>query len=97
MGDIHATFEVQMAICHVPIIHRGAGEQGRTILQAFQSSEHEGVRFSGGLNFSSKGKIKSLDNDGFRADRRLLIVERGVHMVTSGQCVCWGHFGSRSY
>ena len=96
-GNIHVILEVQMAICHVPIIHRGAGEQGRTILQVFQGSEYKGVRFSGGLNLLSKGQIEGLDNDGLRADGCFLIVESGVYMVPSGQCICWGHFGSRGH
>ena len=96
-GNIHATLEVQMAICHVPIVHRGAGEQGRTILQVFQDSEYKGVGFGGGPNLSSKGQIKGLDNDRLRADRHFLIVKSGVYLVPSGQRICQGHFGSRGH
>ena len=35
-GNVHVTFEVQMAIGHVPIIFRGAGEQRGSQFQTFQ-------------------------------------------------------------
>ena len=35
-----------------------------------------------------------MDDDGFQAYGCLLVILGGVHIVTSGQCVRRGHFGS---
>ena len=35
-GNVHATFEVQVAIGHMPIVPRGVGEQEGSHLQTFQ-------------------------------------------------------------
>ena len=35
-----------------------------------------------------------MDDDWFQAYGHLLIVLGSVQMVSSGKCVCWGHFGS---
>ena len=39
-GNVHVTFEVQVAIGHMPIVLRGAGEQGGSQFQTLQCSEY---------------------------------------------------------
>ena len=39
-GNVHVTFEVQVTIGHMPIVLRGAGEQGGSQFQTLQCLKH---------------------------------------------------------
>ena len=72
--NIHATFEIKVAIVKGPIFEGRAGEEGRSVCEVGNSTKHERVRGGGRFDVTSKSEVQGIDNHWLRNDRGVKII-----------------------
>ena len=80
-GNIHSTLEVEMCIVKMPVREGGARKQWRAILQGRDDAENERIRRGGVGNGLGKGKIESIDDNGFRDNGEGMIIGGDVKII----------------
>ena len=65
-GYEHTIAEVEMSVIERPVRERGAGEQGRALVQSSESPKYKRIRGGGGFNVAGKREVKRIDDHGVR-------------------------------